>query len=208
MGQNNVIMIGAGGIGVVALEVLQANSANVQYCFDDRPEACELVGVEVRPSDDLAGKLKNIRQSSELLICIGNCLVREELAKRHPGAWCTTIHTSVSLSTSATVGMGTMIFHRSIVQARTRIGNHVIVNTGASIDHDCKIGNFVHIGPGSTLCGFVEVGDGANLGASTTIIPSVKIGQGAVIGAGAVVVSDIPPKSLAVGVPARVIKKL
>ena len=46
------------------------------------------------------------------------------------------------------------------------------------------------------------------IGANVTIIGGVTIGDGAVVGAGAVVIRDIPPHSLAVGVPARVIRPL
>jgi acetyltransferase-like isoleucine patch superfamily enzyme len=47
---------------------------------------------------------------------------------------------------------------------------------------------------------------GAHIGIGAIIMPGVTIGEGAVIGAGAVVTKDIPPYSIAVGVPARVIK--
>ena len=45
------------------------------------------------------------------------------------------------------------------------------------------------------------------IGGNTTILPGVTIGEGAVIGAGSVVVKDIPAYSIAVGNPAKVIKK-
>lgn len=48
---------------------------------------------------------------------------------------------------------------------------------------------------------------GAHIGVGVIIMPGVTIGEGAVIGAGAVVTRDIPAYSLAVGVPARVVKE-
>lgn len=42
---------------------------------------------------------------------------------------------------------------------------------------------------------------------SAMIIEGVKVGHGCVVGAGAVVVHDLPPYSVAVGVPAKVIKR-
>jgi acetyltransferase-like isoleucine patch superfamily enzyme len=54
--------------------------------------------------------------------------------------------------------------------------------------------------------GKVIIGDGAHIGIGAIILPGVTIGEGAVIGAGAVVSKDIPPYSLAVGVPAKVVK--
>ena len=52
----------------------------------------------------------------------------------------------------------------------------------------------------------IEIGDNCWLGTGVKVLDGVKIGQGCVIGAGAVVTKDIPPRSLAVGVPAKVIK--
>jgi acetyltransferase-like isoleucine patch superfamily enzyme len=53
----------------------------------------------------------------------------------------------------------------------------------------------------------VHLGAGCWLGAGVCIIPGVTIGDGCHIGAGAVVTTDLPPRSVAVGTPARVIKK-
>ncbi len=54
----------------------------------------------------------------------------------------------------------------------------------------------------------IHIGDDVWLGGNVTILPGVTIGNNVVIGAGAVVNKDIPDNSLAVGVPARVIRKL
>lgn len=53
----------------------------------------------------------------------------------------------------------------------------------------------------------VEIGHDVWVGHAAIIMAGVKIGTGAVIGAGAVVTKDIPPYAIAVGVPAKVIRK-
>ena len=53
----------------------------------------------------------------------------------------------------------------------------------------------------------VIIEDNVWIGETVSILPGVRIGQGSVIGAQSVVTKDIPPNSIAVGVPARVIKK-
>lgn len=56
-------------------------------------------------------------------------------------------------------------------------------------------------------CEGVVIGDGCWIGSGVKILDGVTIGKGSVIGAGAVVTRDIPPYSVAVGVPAKVIRK-
>jgi UDP-perosamine 4-acetyltransferase len=96
----------------------------------------------------------------------------------------------------------------AIINASVQIGDGAIINTNATVDHDCLIGAGVHIGPGSALAGKVEVGREALLGVGTCVIPGVRIGARAIIGAGSVVVRDIPDDVTAMGVPARISKKL
>jgi len=54
----------------------------------------------------------------------------------------------------------------------------------------------------------IVIEDDAWLGAGVIVLPEVTIGEGSIIGAGAVVTKDIPPHSVAVGNPAKVIKRV
>jgi bifunctional UDP-N-acetylglucosamine pyrophosphorylase/glucosamine-1-phosphate N-acetyltransferase len=80
---------------------------------------------------------------------------------------------------------------------------------------DTTTGADVNIGAGTITCNFdgthkypTEIGEGAFIGSDTMLVAPVTVGEGARTGAGAVVTHDVPPHSLAVGVPARVIRKL
>lgn len=91
---------------------------------------------------------------------------------------------------------------------------------GAKMGHfsyvgDATVGAEANIGAGTITCNFdgtrkyaTEIGEGAFIGSDTMLVAPVKIGAGAKTGAGAVVTKDVPPHTLAVGVPARVIKEL
>ncbi len=91
---------------------------------------------------------------------------------------------------------------------------------GAKMGHfsymgDANVGAEVNIGAGTITCNFdgsnkfpTEIGEGAFIGSDTMLVAPVKVGKGAKTGAGAVVTRDVPPNSLAVGVPARVVREL
>jgi UDP-perosamine 4-acetyltransferase len=107
------------------------------------------------------------------------------------------------LSMSATCGEGVQLLAGSVVNAATRIGAGTIVNTNASIDHDCVVGEFAHVAPGATIGGGVTIGDLAFVGIGATVLPGITVGAGAMVGAGAVVIADVAPGATVVGVPAR-----
>lgn len=106
------------------------------------------------------------------------------------------------------IGDGAQVLAGAVVQPGTRLGVNCIVNTRAAIDHDCVIGAHAHIAPGVTLSGGVWVGEGAHVGTGASVIHNVRIGAGSVIGAGAAVIADVPDGTTAVGVPARVLRKI
>jgi len=80
---------------------------------------------------------------------------------------------------------------------------------------DATVGAYANIGAGTITCNFdgehkhaTEIGEGAFIGSDTMLVAPVRIGKGARTGAGAVVTKDVPDDSIAVGVPARVIRKV
>ncbi len=80
---------------------------------------------------------------------------------------------------------------------------------------DATIAEDVNIGAGTITCNYdgerkhpTKIGKGAFIGSDTMLVAPLEIGEGARTGAGAVVTKNVPPYSLAVGVPARVIRKL
>lgn len=82
---------------------------------------------------------------------------------------------------------------------------YISIGENVVIAHDVIIrDNDAHYLVGSTECEPIIIGNHVWIGARAIILKGVSIGDGAVIGAGAVVTHDIPPHSLAVGVPAIV----
>jgi acetyltransferase-like isoleucine patch superfamily enzyme len=94
-------------------------------------------------------------------------------------------------------------------QGGVRIGNSVLVAPGArilAVNH--LFGDVTQpvMVQGIEARGIV-VEDGAWIGGGALVLDGVRVGRGAVVGAGAVVTRDVPPFSVAVGSPARVVKR-
>ena len=120
----------------------------------------------------------------------------------------TAIHPAAYMSRTAISGEGVQVMANATVGARAVIGDYVIINTGAVVDHECRLGQGVHVGPGATLAGLVEVGEFSFIGAGAVVLPRVRIGRNTIVGAGSVVTSDIPESVVCMGVPARVTRSI
>lgn len=106
----------------------------------------------------------------------------------------------------AEISDGSIICSMCSVTTNVKIGKFVNVNLNCTIGHDVIIDDYVNLSPHCTISGNVHIEEHCDLGSGVDVLPNVTIGRGSVIGAGAVVREDIPPNSLAVGIPAKVIK--
>jgi sugar O-acyltransferase (sialic acid O-acetyltransferase NeuD family) len=199
---NSICLIGAGGHGAVIKEILDENSSNIVCFIDANFSINECLGVNVIHEET---ELNDIDAVS-FVISVGSNQSRKTIANQHPRQYINAIHPSSVISKSLTIGVGNAVMAGVCINARTKLGNHCIVNTNATVDHDCVLEDFVHISPGAQLGGNVYVGEGAHIGIGASIKPGVKIGKWSVVGAGAVVVNDVPDGVTVVGIPAKNIK--
>ena len=89
-----------------------------------------------------------------------------------------------------------------------KIGNNVLLSGQVFVTASSHVTDRIDVpikDQGITIEG-VQIGDGCWIGAGVTILDGVTIGDGSIIGAGAVVTNSIPPFSIALGIPARVVK--
>ena len=98
---------------------------------------------------------------------------------------------------------GTVVMDGVVINPGARIGVGSIINTHATVEHDCKIGAFSHIAPGAVLCGGASVGSRSIIGARACVLPGVQIGDRCLVGAGATVISNLLDPGIYVGSPAR-----
>ena len=194
-----VFLYGASGHAKVVRDIAKQVGLTVQRLIDDNPAITSLEGIPV---------VHSAEGLSPIIVTIGDCQIRRKIVEKLGyREYTTVVHPKAIVSDSVIFGCGTVVMAGAILNPYASIGNQCIINTGASIDHDCKIHDFVHIAPHCTLCGEVEVGEGTWVGAGTTVIQGIHIGKNCIIGAGTVVIKDIPDNSVVAGVPAHIIRK-
>ncbi len=195
-----IYLYGAGGHAKVIIDILECCGKTVSGIFDDDPAKT----IWDFPNLKFPG-LFNF-SSDELILSIGNNLIRKRIADTVNANYYTAIHPSAIISSYSAIGEGSVVMGGALINADARIGKHCIINSHASVDHDCILNDFVHISPNATLSGDVFVGECTHIGSGAIIIPGKKIGTNVTIGAGAIVITDIPDNTVAVGNPARIIK--
>ena len=205
-----LIVIGAGGHAKVVIEILRESDVEVAYCVARPDAASHCLGVPVMHTEDAIEQLyrQGYRQA---VVALGDNRLRGRIGARLldigyllPPA----VSRHATISRSARIGNGVVVMAGVVVNAETHIDDLAIVNTGATVDHDCRIGRSAHIAPQCGLAGNVRVGENSMLGIGARVIPGVTIGRDVMIGAGAVVIRNIGDGATAVGVPAREVSRL
>jgi len=207
------VVIGGGGHAAVLIDSIRcAGVADPVAVLD--PDAAlrgkTVMGVAVAGSDDRIADMVN---DGITLFCVGMgsigadaAAVRKRLFDNAHAAGLiplSVIHPTAFVSKALVLGDGATVLANATIAARATLGRNVIVNNGATAEHDCMIGDHAHIATGAVLAGNVTVGALSHVGANAVVRQFVSIGERAMIGAGAVVIEDVPDGTTVIGNPAR-----
>lgn len=105
--------------------------------------------------------------------------------------------------------IGINIPRKSVIGKGLRIHHYgcIVINNKSIIGEKCTLRHEVTIGNRRSSDDCPIIGDNCDIGVGAKILGKIVIGNNVTIGANAVVITDIPDNSLAVGIPARIIKK-
>jgi sugar O-acyltransferase (sialic acid O-acetyltransferase NeuD family) len=201
-----LIIIGCGGHASVLTDILKLQNRSILGYIDDNP----LVRSSPRHIIGDNQKILEYHQDEILLVngigSVGSTKKREYMFRKFKKLGYTfenMIHPSAIIATNVVLEEGVQIMAGVVIQPGVVIGANSIVNTKASVDHDCIIGEHVHLAPGVTLSGNVHVEKRCHVGTGATVIQGIHIGEAALVGAGALVNKDVKKGVKVLGVPAR-----
>lgn len=208
-----MIIVGAKGFAKEVLEILHQNNQleNLVFYDDVNKDVPQLI----------FGKFPVLKNENEVkryfeefgnkfTLGIGNAHLRNKLCDKFDSLGGELVSTISKFSDIGNydiiLGNGCNILSGAILSNGVSIGKANIIYYNSIITHDVITGNFVEISPGAKLLGRCKIGDFSSIGTNAVVLPDIKIGKNVIIGAGAVVNKNLPDNSVAVGIPAKIIK--
>lgn len=200
---------GAGGLGVETMDILQNSirrglQKQHRLAFlADAPNRDEVIGMPVvSVGRQVVG--------AKVTIAVGEPSHRLLMLKKVAALGLTPssiISPDAFVSAHAEIGVGTIVGPHCSIQATARIGCNVAINTGTIIGHNvvvednCVLSSMVNLG------GWVHVETLSYIGMGALIKEKLRIGHTSIVGMGSVVHSDVPEEVIALGNPARVVRR-
>lgn len=206
------LIIGAGSVG-----------GHIAYNFEDYRPVGELLGfLDDDPSKigsrvfdyEVLGPISSIEEYEGVQVVLGLAFpaikkrLYYQITELGEFEFPTLISKYAWVSSEVDIGKGSIIYPGCSINYNCSVGDFVIMNLNCALGHDTKIGDFSSLAPGVKTAGKTHIGLAVDIGIGVSTRQSVIIGSSSLIGGQSFVSSDIPEKSLAYGVPAKVIRKL
>ena len=150
------------------------------------------------------------KENVEIVIANGTPRGRKAIYDRVTGEGyrlATLVSPTAIVSPSARLGAGVVVLDFASVMADAVVEDNALISVYVMIGHDVFIGAHSDIQTNTTLGGHVRIGEGTFLGLSVTVKEELSIGSDTIIGLGAVVSREIGDNVIAVGDPARAVRR-
>lgn len=203
---------GAGGLGREVLELAKIINTKLPQWdriifIIDNPSIRFINDVRVYSYSEI---IESNSSNIEMILAIGEPLVREQLYNKvikDNLILTTLIHPDVYIPSTTTIGKGTVINLGCFISCNVIIKDNVYIQPTANIGHDCVLEEGVVVSSFGNLAGNVCLGKYTYVGMNTCIKEKTSVGDYSIIGMGSVVNRDIPSNVIALGNPARPMKK-
>lgn len=215
-----IYILGSGGFAKEVWLLIKAiNEKSPQFDFKGFVDASSsegqkvVIGQEQFPvlsETDFLRTHQNTADEIDLAIGMGQPNVIKKVSHKFKGfAFPNLFHPlSTRHPESLQIGEGNIITAGCQWTVNLQVGSFNIFNLNMTLGHDSVIGSCNVINPGCNISGGVHIGSENLIGTGAAVLQNLRIGSGSVLGAGGVLTEDLADRSLAVGVPAKVMRSL
>lgn len=202
-----IVIIGAGGHAVSVANVALSAGYKIKCFYDKSGSRKDLLGYKV------VGDIGFLINTNEFAfaIAVGDNEVREnifnEMSRKHENVYYPPlIHRTALISSFCSIGAGVLVMPHAVVGPNSWVGKFCLINTRASIDHDCVMHDFSSVAPGATTGGGVKIGYRAAVSLGAVIKEKIIIGDNSIVGANSFLNKDLGSNLVAIGSPAVVVR--
>jgi sugar O-acyltransferase (sialic acid O-acetyltransferase NeuD family) len=209
----NIVLVGSSGHAKVVIDIVEKQGS---YRIAGLIDAFRKVGETTLGYPVLGGESDLARLAKEhdlngVVIAIGDNGVRANVAAKVTATcphlpFVSAVHPAASVGKGTLIGAGTVVMAGAVINADCRVGRFCIVNTKASLDHDCIMEDFSSLAPGVTTGGNCRIGSHAAVSIGAVLRHGITIGEHSVVGAGSIVMKPVEPFSVTYGNPAKKVR--
>ena len=205
----NLIIVGAGGQGREVLNwALNSIGYNKEYIIkgfiDDDLHALDDYNYNYKIIDKIKGYEPD--KDEVFTVSIGLPKVKKEIVsylKKRRANFLNIIHNTAIIADNVDIGIGNIICPNVVISADAKLCDHIAINIGSTIGHDSVLSNYITISSNCDITGNVKIDKSVFIGSNVTIIPQISIGKNAFLCAGSTIMSNVPPNSKMLGLPAK-----
>ena len=206
MNKNNIIIVGAGGLGrEIYSWLVDAGLSDLLLGFiNDLPNSLN----DYEYPMQILGDIENHApiDGVDYLMAIMSPADKKKVAfllKNRGCKFTKFIHPAALIGQNVKLGEGVVITPGCILTCDIEVEDFVFLNTQTTLGHDVKIGAYTSINGKVEISGFVEIGEEVTIGSRVVVLHKKKVISGANIGAGSVVVGNINKPITVFGNPAK-----
>lgn len=204
---------GAGGLGREILDLARGINARDQtwaqiiFIRDFEGES-DISGTEVLTFEQF--KERFTVDSAKIVIAVGEPQARRVLREKVLAAGYglqTLVHSQAFIGTDTELGEGVIVQYGCFISCNVKIGNNVLLQPTSNVGHDSVVGQDTVISTFVVVSGKCLIGEQSYLAIGVPVKDRITIGANTIIGMGSAVLRDVSENVIAMGIPARAIKK-
>ncbi|MDR0796576.1 MAG: acetyltransferase [Tannerella sp.] len=203
MKHNKLILIGGGGHCKSVIDVAESAGWTILGVLD----RAENVGEKVLNYNIIGidEQIPEFVHQALFLVTVGQIKDAGTRKRIHEqiiaagGELANVIASDAHVSKFADLEKGTVVMHKAVINANTKIGMGCIINTMANIEHDTIIGNYCHISTGAMVNGNCLIGNETFIGSGAILHHGITLANHCIVTAGAIVRKSISKSGVNIG---------